>query len=215
MTPKQAATIVRPTRIPSTPGPSVDEELQKTFSEVEEKIGQDQTPVKQKEPEPKEEDTNEKELTPIERWRKRLETVGITEAEAEVIADTILRQGYWEQEFSVLPTGKLKIKLRTRDSIHRQRLANALSNTANTQAAQYETVARFELASSLVKFGNEVFTHPDPTASGKDLDDAFMQRLDFVDKRIPEPLQDPVRLALSQFNARVFAALTDGSVEGF
>ena len=214
MTPKQA-TIVRPTRIPTTQAPSVEEELQKTFSEVEEKIDQEQASVKEKPSEPNKEDVNEKELTPIERWRKRLETVGITEAEAEAIADTILRQGYWEQEFSLLPTGKLKMKLRTRDSIHRQRLANALSNTANTQAAQYETIARFELASSLVKFGDEVFTHPDASASGKELDDAFVQRLDFVDKRIPDPLQDPVRLALSKFNARVFAALTEGSVEGF
>jgi hypothetical protein len=213
-------TVVRPGRFTS----EADTQAHASLAELDKEISEKEQVVKKNvvvdKPDPGNMESDdealkeEKDLSPIEHWRRRLAKAGITEEQAGQITDTILRQGYWEKEISILPGGRLKVTFRTRDAYHRQRLASSVS-LSQTPDARYETQVRLELANSLVKFGDKSLPYPTPKADVKEQDEAFVERLKYVDNNIPDPLQDPLRRALGVFNQQVFAAMNEGAIEGF
>jgi len=158
--------------------------------------------------------------TAVERWRKNLADVRLTEAEAEAILDDVLTKGYWAKSYSLL-RGRVQVTFRTRDVYHQRRVANAVDQfrlpTPDKTAAVYVS---YNLAGSLAAidargFPAKALNHPDPyRAKPEEIETAFNERLAYVEK-LPGPLLGALTQALGHFETLVNAALSEGAPEGF
>lgn len=159
-------------------------------------------------------------LTSVERWRKNLEAVKLSEAEAEAILDDVLTKGYWARSYTLL-RGRVQVTFRTRDVYHQRRVANAVDQfrlpTPDKTAAVYVS---YNLAGSLAAidargFPAKSLNHPDPyRAKPEEIEAAFTDRLAYVEK-LPGPLLGALTQALGHFETLVNAALSEGAPEGF
>lgn len=154
-------------------------------------------------------------LTPAERWQRNVKNAGLTEAEANEILDKVLEQGYWEKEY-VLYSGRLKLTLRSRDAAANQRVANALDDVRTfDQRVLDQARLRVQLACSLVRFREKILTTAAPDEDPSKHDAAFRARLTFCDRFIAGPIVETVYRALIDFDAKTYAALSEGASSGF
>jgi hypothetical protein len=146
-------------------------------------------------------------LTPIDRWRKGLETAKLTEEEADAIIDEMISRGFYEKEYTLF-RGRLVVRFRSRDGQALERIARALDSVrTNDERVHSQIISRFNLASSLATYGDKKFTKPST-------DEEFIERLKFVDSR-PSAVLSQIYVALNNFDAQVFAALNEGAEMGF
>jgi hypothetical protein len=164
------------------------------------------------EPKPAPEEATRK--SPIERWRDAIEAAGITEEEADKVLDAVLAQGYYEKAYKVF-RGRLTVVLRSRDSAALQRVSDALDAVrTNDLRVHTQTMNRYNLAASLVRYQDKVFKHPAPNADPVERERAFSDRLSFIDS-IPAPVLLQLYAVLGKFDSIVFAALSEGAEMGF
>jgi hypothetical protein len=162
-------------------------------------------------PKPSEESTSK---SPTERWRDAISSAGITEEEADRILDAVLATGHYEKAYKIF-RGKLTIVLRSRDSASLQRVSDALDAVrTNDVRVHTQTMNRYNLAASLVRYQDKVFKHPAVNADPADRDRAFFERLAFLDT-VPAPVLVQMYAVLSKFDNTVFAALSEGAEMGF
>jgi hypothetical protein len=154
-------------------------------------------------------------LTPAERWLRNIKNAGLTEAEANEILDKVLEQGYWEKEYA-LYNGRLKITLRSRDAAANQRVANALDEVRSfDQRVLDQARLRVQLACSLVRFRDKILPTAAPDEDPAKHEAAFRARLTFCDQYIAGPIVEAVYRALIDFDAKTYAALSEGAPAGF
>lgn len=154
-------------------------------------------------------------LTPAERWQRNVKNAGLTEADANEILDKVLEQGFWEKEY-VLYNGRLKLTLRSRDAAANQRVANALDDVRTfDQRVLDQARLRVQLACSLVRFREKILTTAAPDEDPSKHDAAFRARLTFCDRFIAGPIVETVYRALIDFDAKTYAALSEGASSGF
>lgn len=172
-------------------------------------------PVSPNEAVDKEETTTETQrLSPMERWRNAIESANLTEDEADKILDAVLTNGFYDKTFKIF-RGKLTITLRSRDSASLQRVSDALDTVrTNDVRVHTQTMNRYNLAASLVRYQDKTFKHPPLTADANDRDRAFVERLNFVDT-IPAPVLVQMYAVLAKFDNTIFAALSEGAEMGF
>jgi hypothetical protein len=172
-------------------------------------------PVSPNEAADKEETTTETQrLSPMERWRNAIESANLTEDEADKILDAVLTNGFYDKTFKIF-RGKLTITLRSRDSASLQRVSDALDTVrTNDVRVHTQTMNRYNLAASLVRYQDKTFKHPPLTADANDRDRAFVERLNFVDT-IPAPVLVQMYAVLAKFDNTIFAALSEGAEMGF
>lgn len=152
--------------------------------------------------------------TPMERWREAIESAEVTEEEADKILDAVLATGHYEKTFKIF-RGKLAITLRSRDSASLQRVSDALDAVRTNDARVHtQTMNRFNLAASLVRYQDKQFKHSGTGAEASDREKAFYERLAFVDT-IPAPVLMQMYAVLAKFDNVVFAALSEGAEMGF
>lgn len=189
------------------PGKYAADELAKAALEEETEAA----PSEEKAEEKSEETTKK---SPIERWRDAIEAAGITEEEADKILDSVLANGYYDKAYKVF-RGKLTIVLRSRDSAALQRVSDALDTIrTNDVRVHAQTMNRYNLAASLVRYQDKQFKHPAANADSGDKERAFLERLAFIDS-IPAPVLIQLYTVLGKFDATVFAALSEGAEMGF
>jgi hypothetical protein len=158
--------------------------------------------------------SDEKPMTPDERWRAGLKAVNMTEAEALAIIDAIITKGYYEESMTLF-RGRLSVTFRSRDGASLQRIASALDQCATNDPAVHRQVAgRVMLACSLVRYGNKTLEPPTGTMNPVDREKAMQASLSFIDS-LSGPVVVQLYNALARFDAKVYAALADGSLEGF
>lgn len=163
----------------------------------------------------KKEKEEEEKLSPLERWQRNLKAVDLSEEDAEAILDSMIRQGYWEREYSLF-RGKLNIKLRTRDGYSLQRAANALDSLRTNDPYVYtQTIYRLNLAGSLVKYRDVDLRHVSLKDTDEERINAYNERLLFIDKAIPATILSQVYNALTHFDNLATAALSEGASSGF
>lgn len=152
--------------------------------------------------------------TPMERWREAIESAEVTEEEADKILDAVLATGHYEKTFKIF-RGKLAITLRSRDSASLQRVSDALDAVRTNDARVHtQTMNRFNLAASLVRYQDKQFKHSGTGSEASDREKAFYERLAFVDT-IPAPVLMQMYAVLAKFDNVVFAALSEGAEMGF
>ncbi len=158
----------------------------------------------------------EAELTPAEKWKRNIGKLGLAESDARTILRQILRTGYWEKEYSLFQ-GELVVVLRTRTAYARQRVAHALDllqKPIPVDVAQ-QFMYRLNLTGSLYKYDNVTLPHLKRDASDEDQAKAFDERLEFIDKGIPEPVLTALFQQLSNFDNIAAAVTSEGAVPGF
>lgn len=154
-------------------------------------------------------------LTPAERWQRNVKNAGLSEEEANEILDKVLETGYWEKEYS-LYRGRLKLTLRSRDAAANQRVANALDDVRTyDQRVLDQARLRVQLACSLVRFRDKMLPVAAPDEDPATHEAMFTQRLTFCDRFIAGPIVDAVYRALIDFDAKTYAALSEGASSGF
>jgi hypothetical protein len=152
--------------------------------------------------------------SPMERWREAISAAELSEEEADKILDSVLSTGHYEKSYKIF-RGKLAVTLRSRDSASLQRVSDALDSVrTNDVRVHTQTMNRYNLAASLVRYQDRQFKHPPSTGDLTDRDRAFAERLAFVDS-IPAPILLQLYALLSKFDNAVFASLSEGAELGF
>ncbi len=158
----------------------------------------------------------EQELTPAEKWKKNITRLGLSEADARSILRQILKQGYWEKDYNLFQ-GELSVTLRTRTAYARQRVAIALDSLQKPtpmDVAQ-QVIYRLNMAGSLVKYNGTALPFPKANASDAEQEAAMDERMETIDKAIPEPVLTVLFQQLSNFDNIAAAVTSEGAVPGF
>lgn len=152
--------------------------------------------------------------SPMERWRDAISAAELSEEEADKILDSVLSTGYYEKSYKIF-RGKLAVTLRSRDSASLQRVSDALDSVrTNDIRVHTQTMNRYNLAASLVRYQDRQFKHPSAASDLMEKDRAFSERLAFVDS-IPAAILLQLYSLLGKFDGAVFAALSEGAELGF
>jgi len=153
-------------------------------------------------------------LTPAERWLRNIEKAKLDEAEAVRIQTECLGQGYWEKDYDCF-NGRLKIRLRSRD-YDAGRLVTEAFDTSNTGDLRIleDTKMRVFLAYSLVEYNGKKLDvaswDEDPTKHRE----AYQKRLRFC-ARLADGVIPHLMNALRDFDAKTYAAMSEGAESGF
>jgi len=137
----------------------------------------------------------------------------IDKSQAQDIVDAMLSNGYYED--SVPVTKKTTVTLRTRSYEDYKRYLRGLELiNPRFVEEQQEIMGRYFLASSIVGFKGEQFVHVAPTATPKEIEDAFDVRMEWVAKQ-PERIVNLLISKLSAFDRTVQIVMSEGVVENF
>ena len=149
-------------------------------------------------------ETPDSELTPVERYRKRLGAAKISLADAAAIYDAVLEKGYYEEYVRIRDH---RAVFRTRQYEDQLRLQTALeAREPRTALAHDEIVSRFNLAASLHEWMGRALPHK---TSGDF--DAVLRLIE----RMPQPLVALLYDALAKFDYRVMLVFSEGATDSF
>lgn len=144
------------------------------------------------------------ELTPAERYRRRLEASKITLDEATTIFDAVLEKGFYEEYVNI--RGQRAV-FRTRTYEDQLRLQTVLEAAApRLQGTLDDIVARYNLAASLYEWRGKIIKH--------DNDEDFEKILTML-RRMPGPLISLLTEALYKFDAKIMVIFSEGATDSF
>jgi hypothetical protein len=144
------------------------------------------------------------ELTPAERYRKRLEEAKISFATATAIYDAVLDKGFYEEYVKIRSN---RAVLRTRTYEEQLRVQTALETYQPRMAvSQEELISRYNLAASLYEWKGKVIKH--------ETDEDFDAAMKMIQK-MPAPLVGLLYDALAKFDARVMMVFSEGATDSF
>ena len=154
-------------------------------------------------------------IKPMVSYEEKLAAVKLTREQAAQIVDAVLLRGYWAEDVPVTRT--IRARFRTRSARDARRAYEMLEAQRWTVDAHYsDAMSRIVLAASLEQFGGTKLPHAADLrkASAKEVEDAFVERLAYVDG-LGEPAMRLLFAKLWRFDNRVSVALEEGSVENF
>lgn len=198
--PRQPRQKQEPVEVPETDG-TAPADLKKQLEELELEMQGDR-----KKEEPKPLTAEEKEALYLE----GLEEVGLDLKSARAIMEKILVNDYYEEAFRI---GPLPVKLRTRtysDTLRAQQHLEVENPTYNMSVQ--DLVARYNVAASLSKYGDNVFEFP--TDSDQKTEAAFRQRLQFVMGR-PAIVMAKLMELVYRFDLKMGAVFAEGAPQDF
>lgn len=147
-------------------------------------------------------------------WEGSIKKVGLNAEQGFAIIDAMIEKGYYEKTIS-LYGGRIAVTLRTRDAYCRQRVSSELDTLrTNDPRVHSQASLRICLAGSLVKFHKTALKFAQPNASPDAQEEAFNERLRFIDG-LGDPFLDTLYPLLQQFDAWTYAALSNGAPTGF
>jgi hypothetical protein len=158
----------------------------------------DDEPAPEKVPEP------EAELTPRERYEKRLEDAKISRETANAIFDAVMSKDYYEEYVKV---GTNRAVFRTRMYEDHLRLQTALElQRPGLVLSQEDMITRYNLAASLYEWRGKPLKH--------DNDEDFDKVLNII-KRMPAPVYSLLAQKLAEFDQKVMTVFSDGATDSF
>ncbi len=198
--PRQPREKKEPVEVPKTEG-TAPADLKQQLEDLEAEMQED---AKTEKPKP---------LTAEEREAQYLEglaEVDLDLASARAIMEKILVNDYYEESFMI---GPLPVKLRTRtysDTLRAQQHLEVENPTYNMSVQ--DLVARYNVAASLSKYGDNVFEFP--TGSDPKTEQAFKQRLTFVMDR-PAIVMAKLMELVYRFDLKMGAVFAEGAPQDF
>lgn len=161
----------------------------------------------------KEEAKAEEALKPRVSYETRLKEVGVTMDEAALIVDSILEQGFWEEEIRI--TSKKKAVFRSRQAHDAERINTVLETLRPSFIdTQREITYKFLLAASISKYDTTVFDFSTTKTTRDAREKLFTTRLDWVEN-LPDPLLRMLYNKLALFDAKISAVTAEGAIENF
>lgn len=149
--------------------------------------------------EPKPED-----LSPAERYRKRLEQAKISLADATAVYDAILDKDYYEEYVRIR---NRRAVLRTRSYAEQLRVQTALELARpQTALGHDEILSRYNLAASLYEWDGKPVRH--------DTDADFENILKLILK-LPQPVVSLLYDSLAKFDHKVMVVFSEGCTDSF
>ena len=146
----------------------------------------------------------EAELTPKERYEKRLEDAKITRQVANAIFDAVMSKDYYEEYIKI---GENRAVFRTRMYEDHLRLQTALElQRPGLVLSQEDMITRYNLAASLYEWRGKALKH--------DSDDDFDKVLNII-KRMPAPVYSLLAQKLAEFDQKVMTVFSDGATDSF
>ena len=143
--------------------------------------------------------------TRMERYEDELKTFNLSLDSAHEIVDAIITNFFWEELVPI--TKSLSVVLRTRTQKAQDNLNIALEKVkTQTDQAYFTELAKHNLASSLVRYGEYEF-NPDE-------DESYNTSVDFV-RRLPTPLFALLIDKLSWFDRKMATVMKEGCIENF
>lgn len=157
--------------------------------------------------------------TPIDRWKEAIQKAGLTSDQAIEIIDAQIDPGYWTEEYR-LWDGRVRVVFRSRTGAHRNMVVRELDSLQNPSPTVIgQTITRINLLNSLQEYHDRkrdyVFEHPRKDTAPEDAEKMLQRRLSFINRELPEAVMDLLYAKLSEFDAKVSAALSEGAIEGF
>lgn len=145
-------------------------------------------------------------LTPEERYKEILEDEEITLNEARQIIDRVVVQlEPWTESYKIAPSLSVTFQTRMPDDI--QRLRDALEKMVpKFQATREFESAKYNLAASLVRYGEKTFSH------GTEED--IRQMIKWIG-RIPDPVFRQLQRKLYEFDRKISIVFSEGYLENF
>jgi len=152
-------------------------------------------------------------LVPVTDYKAFLKERDIAESQAEEIIDNLVMRGVHEEEYPL--TKRISVKFRTRSHHDTLRLQNAMQmQTPVFQTYADELTVRYNLASSLLRFGDKVLKFPDDNTLREEADKLFDDRLLYIEK-LPTALFAKLSLKLAKFDRLINAVMREGVAENF
>jgi hypothetical protein len=152
-------------------------------------------------------------LTPIEDYQAFLKQMDISLEEAQDIVDSLFTQGYYEEKVKL--TKRLHAVLRTRQHGDTLRLQTALEvQRPIFQHVMEEVTARYNLAASLVQYGEKTLPVAEEDATKEKVEEVFDERLTFVEK-MADPAFYKLTTLLAKLDQKVAAVMREGVAENF
>lgn len=149
-------------------------------------------------------DKPEEELTPKERYARRLKDAGIMLHIAQTIFDAVVSKGYYEEYVKI---GSSRATLRTRLYDDHLRLQTALEAVRpGLVLTQEDMITRYNLAASLYEWQGVALKH-----TTDDDFDAIMEKV----KRLPAPIYSLLVQRLSEFDRKVMLVFSEGATDSF
>lgn len=147
-------------------------------------------------------------------WKDKLKAQGVSVDKAGGIIDDMLTQGYYEESYNV--TKRVKVRFRSRSQGDYRRYLRALDIVNPRFNDEMQEIAmRYFIAASIVSYHGTEFFHPDATtASKKEIEEAFEERVIWVEK---QPAQVMVLLSqkLRTFDEMLATVFSEGVIENF
>ena len=161
-------------------------------------------------------------------WKAQLEKLGVSDEQAEKILDELAFTGFYAKEYK-LWGGRITVVLRSRDIYCKQRTTQGTDMLRNpTEQSYWFTHYRYNLAGSLQAYKTRrdekplLFRHITikPTEQitpelMKEMEDAFDERLAWVDFQLQGPLGGRLFECVQNLDTLVAAVLAKGAAEGF
>ena len=144
-------------------------------------------------------------LTPAELYRENLKKLKLDLKTAELIYDTVLTKGYYEEYVRL--RGDHRAVFRTRSYEDHLRLQTTLEMQKPQLAiSQDELITRYNLAASLYEWDGKTLKH--------ETDDDFDAVMTLL-RKMPAPLFSVLARELSKFDAKIMAVFSEGADENF
>jgi uncharacterized protein YlxP (DUF503 family) len=152
-------------------------------------------------------------LTPIEDYQKYLKEMDITLDEAQEIVDNLFTLGYHEEKVKL--TKRIHAVLRTREHGDTLRLQTALEvQRPIFQHVMEEVTARYNLAASLIAYGDKTLPVAEKDATRERVEEVFDERLKFVE-HMADPAFYKLTALLAKLDRKVAAVMREGVAENF
>jgi len=202
---------------PTGNGPRVPREEKKEAPKVPPILENPEEEINKLERELTEEPEEDRPLTTEEKeqaYLTGLKEVGLSIEKARSIMEQVLIKGYYEEAERI---GPITVRIRTRsynDTLRAQRYLEAENPTYNMNVQ--DLVARYNIAASLVQYGDNTFYHPedDPSASTDNIESAFADRLRFVMGR-PAIVVSKLMALVYQFDLKIASVFSEGAPQDF
>lgn len=146
-------------------------------------------------------------LSPVERYREQLKRAGISKEEAQLVYDSVLEKGYYEEALFLDSQKKRRVTFRTRLFSDQLRLQAELELRKPTTNGGIElTVMLFNLAASLYEWDGKPLLH--------DTDEQFDVVMNML-RKLPAPLINLLQAKLAAFDQKTMLVFAEGAVENF
>lgn len=151
-------------------------------------------------------------MTPAERYRERLKSVGVTNEEAQLIFDSVLERGYYEEAYFLDKKQTRRVVFRTRAFSDEQRLRDEMELRKPALNASVDSiVALYNISAALYEWDGKPVDHTE----AREGENVAFDKVKAMVRKLPMPIFTRLQELLHNFDQKTMAVFSEGSAENF